>query len=680
MVKPNMSGDLNKVFFYKNLSKNEGKKFWKDSGVVFLGCSPFPVDLPINWSADPYNYRSWQRLLHTFCWLDIYIANYKYNNDESSMYLAMQYLLDWYQFSVESNNDYAFRWKDDAVSFRARRIAVITKWALNSNDNSINDDIKLKLKHLAQLHFDNLIEKSLFQKNNHGLFQMRGLTSISSLLPELNNTHQALDYAVEQINFLWRSQYGSENMHYENSPSYHLYIIREFEEILNSPEFNGSSFDFNFDDIAEVKDNIKYLMHPSGKGTLFGDSNQMVMESPIVTGDHFFDETGYVILSGDLKHPTNSYLCLRAGFASNIHRHSDDFSFEWSEYGKIIITDSGKYSYDYDDPIRKYMTSTRAHNTVSVDDSHYPWWGDFKKDEFYSSAVKFYRKFSNISEIKVSHLFKRLSFKFERLIRFEKGKKLHINDKLESYSGIRNYIQWFHFSLDFTVAKINDTLYLAQSDDLIVLVKAPSSSCGYLYKGSKEPFYQGWISLKEKHLEPNYALGFEIISEKCEISTSFFVFPKNKILDEYNLPYPCNDLNNIKEKYDKFKELSIYPFDISDIEMPYPIKNNDWASLTNHYAVNADCGLEVNAFNVGSVFYIFSIVGNKMHLKGDIKFAFYLMSGNTKLRIQWYSYEPRCIFCVPENVEYHDLKVIGFAMDSSGKRVAKTCVINIISI
>ncbi|MFM5118237.1 alginate lyase family protein [Aeromonas veronii] len=673
-----MSSYLNQVFFYCNLSINEGNKFWKDDALVFLGCEPFPITLPVRWDSDPYSYRSWQRLLHTFCWIDKLIADYKYNKNIESMHTAVRYLLDWYQFSVKDDNSYAFRWKDDAVSFRVRRIAIIVRWALD--DDNISEEMRADLIALAQLHLDNLLDSKLFQKNNHGLFQMRGLVTISTLLPQLNAADKAYSYAIEKINFLWKTQYGIENMHFENSPAYHLHIIREFEEILDSPEFKGAMFCFDMNDIEAVKSNLKYLFHPCGKGTLFGDSNIMDLDLPTVTGDHFFDETGYIILSGDMEHKLNSYLCLRAGFASNIHRHSDDFSFEWSEYGQVIITDSGKYSYDYDDPVRQYMTSTRAHNTVSVDDSQYPWWGDFKKNEFYSSAIQSYQKNDNISEVKIARLFKRLSVHFERNIYFDKGKTLRINDSLTSYSGMRKFIQWFHFSLDFVVAKISSDLYLAQSMDLHVLIRTPKSINSYLQKGLKEPFYQGWISLKEKHLEPNFVLGVEVDDEKCILSTTFNVFPKTNKLDELDSIPSSNQLSYFKNKFNRFIDTGIYPFDKNDIDNLNSMRNDEWMAFTNHYAVNANTGLEVSGFRVGEAFFLFAIAGNELHLKGSISFAFYLMSGGEKIRIQWYSSEPRCVLLVPDYQGYKDIRVVGFVMDSTGKKISKNRPIETFSI
>jgi uncharacterized heparinase superfamily protein len=60
------------------------------------------------------------------------------------------------------------------------------------------------------------------------------------------------------------------------------------------------------------------------------------------------------------------------------HGHGDIFSFEWTISGQRLIVDAGVYEYN---PgwRRKYSRSTRAHNTVTVDDhDQCEFWGAFR--------------------------------------------------------------------------------------------------------------------------------------------------------------------------------------------------------------------------------------------------------------------------------------------------------------
>ena len=48
------------------------------------------------------------------------------------------------------------------------------------------------------------------------------------------------------------------------------------------------------------------------------------------------------------------------------HQHEDKLNFVMHAYGKVMLTEGGNYMYDSSD-CRKYVLSTRAHNTIRVD-------------------------------------------------------------------------------------------------------------------------------------------------------------------------------------------------------------------------------------------------------------------------------------------------------------------------
>ncbi|MBC7287347.1 MAG: heparinase II/III-family protein [Armatimonadetes bacterium] len=60
------------------------------------------------------------------------------------------------------------------------------------------------------------------------------------------------------------------------------------------------------------------------------------------------------------------YLCMEAGPYGYGHQHEDKLSFVMYGYGQEHITDPGNYMYDASE-WRRYVLSTRAHNTIRVD-------------------------------------------------------------------------------------------------------------------------------------------------------------------------------------------------------------------------------------------------------------------------------------------------------------------------
>lgn len=459
--------------------------------------------------------------------MDQLLARFKLNQDEGAIQTCATYFLDWAKFYIVGEREGEFLWKDDAVSFRTFRLSIIAAYIFDSGHYS-EEEVDLT-KEILHKHYLELSNPKKFKSNNHGIFQMRALMSLLTLHPNVGDVAESKKYVTKRLNWLWARQYGTQNIHLENSTGYHQYIVKEFEEILDSPELEGLRFSFDEGKIKEVRDNTKFLFHPNGTGTLFGDSNLVQQEHEVVTGDHIFNEAGYAILAGSEPTRDNSYLAIRTGFPSNAHRHSDDFSFEWSEKGQVILQDSGRYSYDYSDPFRIFVSSTRAHNTVSVNGGNYPWWGEFKKSDFYEGAVRQYSANGEKSAVFLGKKFESPQVDFSRNIEFLKGKALTVIDTLRG-KGENCYEQWFHFSEFFDyIGEDDDGSLRFSSGVLSITVHPPSDVEVSVVRGQEAPIIQGWVSYKEKALTPRWSVCFfKKGAGKVVFLTSFEVLDKFK--------------------------------------------------------------------------------------------------------------------------------------------------------
>ena len=313
------------TYFEKNVKPKHRDAYWEDGKVFILGREGYHLSDEINWLDDPFDHRSWRWLFNNFKWMDTLLHRYLFEGDIASMEKCVDYFSSWYSFYILGERDGEFLWKDDAVSFRAFRIAVIAKYIMDSSDAT--DAKKEMASEAVRLHYNELMDEKKFKRNNHGLFQVRGLMTLSVIHSDTVSVENAAAYAEKKINYLWLQQYGTQGLHLENSTGYHQLTIKEFDEIIKSPEFSDVKFVYDADDVAKAVDNTKYLYHPNGISTLFGDSNLTIKKNlPKIIGDKIFNEAGYAFLAGHDNSENNSYLAVRTGFPSNIHRHSDDFS------------------------------------------------------------------------------------------------------------------------------------------------------------------------------------------------------------------------------------------------------------------------------------------------------------------------------------------------------------------
>ncbi len=509
------------TWFGRNLKFDQNDKFLLSDQIVILGQPDYDMSLPVNWLDDPYNHRSWRWILNAFQWMDSLLAAYKTSNNVQLIEKAAVYFFDWVDFYITKEQDGEFLWKDDAVSFRVFRLGIIAHYILHST--KYTEAQKSLTLRVLQKHYLELSIPNKFKSNNHGIFQMRALAYLITLHPQIADVGQSKSYAIKRLNWLWLKQYGKQNLHLENSTGYHQYIVEEFDQILDSPEFVDCNFVFNKQSILAVRRNAGYLFHPNGIATLFGDSNYVEQKHEITTGHHIFNEAGYAFLAGKEKTQENSYLAIRTGFPSNAHRHADDFTFEWSEKGQIIFQDSGRYSYDYEDAYRKFVSSTRAHNTVTVNDSNYPWWGEFDKNDFYTGAVTNYHYSDKIAELTLYKKFESLNVNFERTFEIEHGKSLRVVDVITS-TCVNTYEQWFHLAenFDYQGTDSNGRL-IFQSDKIKIQVIPTKGSEVMVVRGQSEPYLQGWVSYSEKKIKPRWSFGFKVVAQSFRFNTKILV-------------------------------------------------------------------------------------------------------------------------------------------------------------
>src|SRR5699024_3348333 len=87
---------------------------------------------------------------------------------------------------------------------------------------------------------------------------------------------------------------------------------------------------------------------------------------------YYFDKEGYYYYKDD-----ETFITFKSGKIINNHKHADDLSISYIFNEEDILVDSGTYTYQMSN-IRKYFMSSRAHNTILIDNANY----DFLEDSF----------------------------------------------------------------------------------------------------------------------------------------------------------------------------------------------------------------------------------------------------------------------------------------------------------
>jgi hypothetical protein len=398
----------------------------------------------------------------------------------------------------------------------------------------------------ADRHLKELADIKKLNLANHGLFQLTGVVGLCRAVPQLSTCKTAEPWALERMQEVLETQFNHEGMHMEHSPGYHFWALDKILAIKNTGWF-GDIFDLQ---IEKAQENKAWLFHPNGYIISPGDTFRIHQKdiaarhpyllAKVTNGeegvfpeatDQIWWDTGYAILRSPWQAALRdqSFLFLNGAFHSLVHKHYDDLTIEWSEFGEQILVDTGAYSYQ-NSPLRRYAQSTKAHNTVEIDHKNFSYRRSGENSLFtefaYGSALKSYRKAAGLKflEAEVDHLNENVIH--NRKIFLKERQWLLLVDELQ---GIKkhDYVQWFHFHPDLDVVDAGNgyEALLPISKKQLYIIDLVTGKPGILVKGQESPFLQGWFSPGNNKAVANSTVGYSRQASKA-IYATLFTFEK----------------------------------------------------------------------------------------------------------------------------------------------------------
>lgn len=335
---------------------------------VNLAGTPFVLDRCTDWTAPNLTYGTRLEKLH---------LHYMEYLGCLSPAAAEAVVLDWIRSNPPYERDY---WKDSWNSY-ALSIRVVT-WlrllTLGALPCSAAAGPAIEESLVRQLRFlTRNLERDI--GGNHLIRNTRALLWGAGYFtgPEADSwRHVAMQHLSREL----PAQVLPDGMHFELSPAYHIQVFADLLEcyrLLPDGPFRNALGD-RLDAMAQV---VVDLTHPDGLPSLFGDSGLHATVSPDVA------LALHEKVRGRRPRPRSVWRLEAAGYvgarsSSNLvimdcgrigpdhlpaHAHGDVFSFEWSVEGRRLIVDAGVAEY-HPGPLRELSRSTRAHNTVTLDD------------------------------------------------------------------------------------------------------------------------------------------------------------------------------------------------------------------------------------------------------------------------------------------------------------------------
>ena len=245
-------------------------------------------------------------------------------------------------------------------------------------------------------------DKYYLRNHNHGIIvDKAALTGIYFL--NKPDADQQIEYVVNRLKKQVDYAYYQDGVHKENSIDYHISVSVLLWGCYHILKHIDHTYRCSlYETLKKANEFIVYALKPDNFRPLFGDSKKMVSFQKNNDGtntritamvDNFnndpsleyiaskgqkgsrpdylsrFFPCGYVFfrehfLAEDYENAT--WMSLKAGFTTRVHKHRDDLSICLYSKGFDIFIDSGMCGYMPKDRFKEYMESVPAHTAIGI--------------------------------------------------------------------------------------------------------------------------------------------------------------------------------------------------------------------------------------------------------------------------------------------------------------------------
>lgn len=221
---------------------------------------------------------------------------------------------------------------------------------------------------------------------------MVGLVVLSASWPEFASSSDWLDHAVAQLLQEVDKRFYPDLVHKQLTAHYHRRMAMYYEEAVGTLQKAGVSVAPGLAQALEgMWDYLAYTMRPDGYGPLNNDSDHARVDVHIerALGTFAREDWTYITTNGQsgtrperlsVAYPWAGHVVMRSGWEADshwsffdagpwgaLHQHHDKLHLSLSAYGRDLLVDAGRYTYEADE-YRAFFTGSRAHNVILVDD------------------------------------------------------------------------------------------------------------------------------------------------------------------------------------------------------------------------------------------------------------------------------------------------------------------------
>ena len=228
-------------------------------------------------------------------------------------------------------------------------------------------------------------------KNNWLIMEMTGLILIANIYTFFRESDAWREYGFRRMTEEHGIQLYDDGFQFELSTGYHGVCIINYQFVIDNARIYGADVPEEFmRGVRKMYSMYPKLVRPDGRLPDVNDGGKPLVSEIMRAALTYFPGDEELIAFRDGKNrekfipktvvmPYSGMAVMRDGFEPDgiwaffesapfgkSHQHEDKLNFLLYAYGKSMLDDSGNFAYDNSD-MRKYVLSTRSHNTGLVD-------------------------------------------------------------------------------------------------------------------------------------------------------------------------------------------------------------------------------------------------------------------------------------------------------------------------
>lgn len=321
------------------------------------------------WDSDPFADRNWQFQFHSLRWMTP-LRWAALDGDRAAHAEWLRITRSWFDVNVPFKPGLApFAWKDMTDGNRAIHLSLGAP-LVGGDDGWFVD--------LLRYHRDWLMEPEHIKGKNHGLHQHTGLLVVGATLRD----REAMTTAVGRMEKQFVTTFDDQGCNDEGSAGYQQHNLKWWRTSWHRASLEGYNVAGVQERLTAGAHALAHLAMPDGQLPQIGDSARGSVSAGLHAFTDFASSRGVVgvkphgnalVLKGGYvisrsgwgeSRPIEqeSHMILRHGLDLKAHSHNDRGSLHIYASGTKWLTDSGFYSYQPGDPVRRHLASRAAHN------------------------------------------------------------------------------------------------------------------------------------------------------------------------------------------------------------------------------------------------------------------------------------------------------------------------------